>query len=76
MSDLDKKLEEITDLSIYHNAMLDSVKTAAGLMTGQEWYDKLAEQLKQYAWTTDERDSILQAAFEVSEAAKKAAGIE
>lgn len=35
------------------------------LMTGQEWYSKLSKQLDKYDWTRDEKDSILQAAFEV-----------
>lgn len=36
-------------------------------MTGIEWYTKLEKQLDSYAWTRDEKDSILQAAFEVAE---------
>jgi hypothetical protein len=36
------------------------------LMTGQEWYELLSKKFDEYAWTADEKDSILQAAFEVS----------
>ncbi len=36
-------------------------------MTGKEWYSKLAKHLNKYDWSQDEKDSILQAAFEVAE---------
>lgn len=42
-------------------------KNEASYLTGQEWYSKLAKHLNKYDWTTDEKDSILQAAFEVAE---------
>lgn len=38
------------------------------LMTGQEWYDKFEKELNTYAWSFDEKNSILVAA-------KKAAGM-
>lgn len=42
------------------------------LMTGIEFYDRLREKLEEFSWTQDEKDSILQAAFEVSNEATAA----
>lgn len=46
--------------------MTDAQRFENSLMTGREWYSKLDRQLDKYSWTEDEKDSILQAAFEVS----------
>lgn len=40
-------------------------------MSGHEFYERLAKHLNTYDWTQDEKDSILQAAFEVAEGLDK-----
>lgn len=50
----------------YEAFAVEAIKKEAGLLTGQEWYEALKLRLNEYAWTPDEKDSILQAAYEAS----------
>lgn len=68
MSDVEYKIVDPADVHIHVCSC--GQRGTTRFMTGREWYERLAKQLKTYAWTADERDSILQAAFEVSEGIK------
>lgn len=59
-----------TEAGYIHRPELPHTSTGEpmiGFLTGREWYDRLAKHLDTYDWSRDEKDSILQAAFEVAE---------
>lgn len=61
----------------YQDAMLDAIKKEAGLMTGQEWYDRFQDELKGRVFPHgDTNRYVANAVNEMLDAAKKAAGIE
>lgn len=64
-------------LSAYHDAFIDGIKKEAGLMTGQEWYERFEKEMANRIEVPHGTIGVVRATVEAClSAAKRASGIE